>query len=194
MIAVALLAAGVAGIWTNEEQVRFAMEAGREPPAWQGVRVEPAGDGWRATPVDSMGAQTGPARRLSAAEVAGGQLRLPGLDMRLARPFTCWAAIPKAGTDPLQWWGKRDIPIHDQGGEALLETDEPIPQRFLLRMRHVIWPSGPNRASLVLYVHSPANRARAIAYSWADPEARFVGLNIRTVQASCTRVGMAGGQ
>lgn len=110
------------------------------------------------------------------------------MELRRARPFSCWAAIPKRAARPdgrTDWWGARDLAIHDQGGRVMLATDETEPQRFELRMRNVVWPSGPNQPSLVLYVHRPGEE-RAIAYSWADPGARRVGINIRAVQASCT--------
>jgi hypothetical protein len=105
---------------------------------------------------------------------------------RRARLFRCWAAIPKAGIEPIQWWSRRAITLHDQGGTANLMTDEAVPQRFTLKMRNVVWPSGPNQPSLVLYVHTPEAGDRAVAYSWADPDAKRVGINIRSVQASCS--------
>lgn len=130
----------------------------------------------------------------------GVRLRLDGqgvLDLRRARAFKCWAAVPKraAKADPgsqagaggsADWWGKRDISLHDQGGRAELVTDEAAPQRFTLKMRNVVWPSGPNQPSLVLYVLTPAGGERAVAYSWADPGAKRVGINIRSMQASCS--------
>lgn len=172
-------AAGMAGVWTNAEQVEFAHEAGAPEPAWIGLDVTADGDGWRGLPVDAFGAAAGPARAVTVGDL--------GPPLRRARSFRCWAAIPKAGTDPVQWWGKRDIAIHDQGGRADLVTDESVPQRFTLKMRNVVWPSGPNQPSLVLYVLTPEGGEKAVAYSWADPEAKRVGINIRSMQASCTR-------
>lgn len=179
MLLVLATVAGLAGTWTNEEQVSFAAEAGEPVPAWVGLRVTPHERGWRAVPVDAFGAAIGPARAVTAGDLAP--------PLRRARPFRCWAAIPNAGTDPVQWWGKRDIEIHDQGGRADLVTDEAVPQRFTLKLRNVVWPSGPNKPGLVLYVLTPAGGETAVAYSWADPEARRLGINIRTIQASCTR-------
>ena len=176
--ALAAAAAALAGVWTNEEQVRFAEEAGMAPPPWVGLRVA---DG-RVTPIDPYGAALGEGRALTAGEAAAGAPLAPGAELRHARAFACWAAIPKAAGG---WWGARDVALHDQGGMARLATDEPAPQRFELRLRNVVWPSGPNRPSLVLYVHEPGN-PRAIAYAWANPEATRVGLNLRTIQASCT--------
>lgn len=185
--------AWAAGVWTNEEQRSFALEAGKPAPAWVGLRVSADGSGWRGIPVDPFGAQTGPARALPA----GGPPAMAGVELRPARPFRCWAAVPKRArkADPgaaagaggsADWWGKRDIALHDQGGRAELLTDEAEPQRFTLKMRNVVWPSGPNQPSLVLYVLTPEGGERAVAYSWADPQAKRVGINIRTIQASCS--------
>jgi hypothetical protein len=110
------------------------------------------------------------------------------LDLRRARRFTCWAAVPRRAPKPdgaTDWWGARGLALHDQGGRARLETDEPEPQRFELKMRNVVWPEGPNQPSLVLYVFEPGSE-QAIAYSWADPGAQRVGINIRRLQASCS--------
>jgi len=193
LIAMLVGAVAFAGTWTNEEQVRFAEEAGEAPPVWVGLRVEPAGDSWRATPVDPFGAQSGAARALKTEEATADGLRIAGeggamLDLRRARALRCWAAIPKVGTDPVQWWSRREIAMHDQGGRALLRTDEAVPQQFEIRMRNVVWPTGPNQPSLVLYVHTPAGGNVAVAYGWADPAASRVGINIRTMQASCSLV------
>ena len=188
----AAVAATLAGVWTNEEQVSFANEAGKPTPLWTGLSVARSGTGWQATPVDALGTSVGPVRALSAAEVQGASVRLVAngdpLDMRQARPFRCWAAVPRKALkeDGSQdWWGDRAILLHDQGGKAELVTDEAQPQRFTIKMRNVVWPSGPNQPSLVLYVFTPEGGDRAISYSWADPQAKRIGINLRTVQASC---------
>ncbi|MCS6985936.1 MAG: hypothetical protein NZM40_00575 [Sphingomonadaceae bacterium] len=175
---------GPAGLWSNVEEVEFAREAGREVPLVM-VRVERDGAGWRALPVDPFGQPTGPARPVL---VRHGAPVVGDAALRRARPFRCWAAIPRRDGS---WWGARDLELHDQGGMTRLTTDETPPQAFELKMRNVVWPSGPNRPSLVLYVHEPG-APRALAYAWADPGAVRVGLNLRRVQASCTLAGAEG--
>lgn len=50
------LASLLVGVFTNEEQVYFAREAGRTPPPWVGVRVDSLGDGRvRLRTVDAFG-------------------------------------------------------------------------------------------------------------------------------------------
>jgi hypothetical protein len=123
----------------------------------------------------------------------------PGLAIRLsdgtlveaqrARAFKCWASIPrKAPKDGKpDWWFKPGLMLHDRGGRVVAETDEAVPQRFTLRMRNVVWPTGNNAPSLVLYVHGD-DPDHAISYSWADPGATRIGINLRTMQGSCTLV------
>lgn len=233
--AAAAFAALLLGIFSNEEQVRFAEEAGAAVPPFAALEISGAGSRRTIRAIDAFGhpqedelhvevvadpsgvvLQSVPpgcrqrfvraGEGFSAGSEAGScsaGLRLLSvgpsglgidggdgqhLELRRARPVTCWAAIPRATPLPdgrPDWWFRRGISLFDQGGMALLATDEPQPQRFELKMRNVVWPSGPNQPSLVLYVHQPG-QARAIAYAWADPGAVRVGLNIRTVQASCT--------
>jgi len=53
-------------------------------------------------------------------------------------------------------------------------------------MRNVIWPPPTtNKPSIVLYIHKPDEPDRAESYSWADPGATRIGINLRWVQASC---------
>jgi hypothetical protein len=235
MSAEGALAALLLGVFTNEEQVRFAEEAKAPVPPWVALRFSGDGSirGYQA--VDAFGRPLGaervfevvadPAGAALASSPAGcrqpfvneaqgfrarartgscsGEPQIvavtPGgitvestegvrLELRRARPMRCWAAIPKAGRKPdgtEDWWFARDIRLHDQGGMARLRTDEATPQQYDIRVRNVVWPSGPNQPSLVLYVLAPGSD-RAMAYSWADPGAVRLGLNIRAVQASCT--------
>jgi hypothetical protein len=112
------------------------------------------------------------------------------LDLRRAHGFTCWASIRKAKLKPdgsEDWSFERGIRLHDGGGRALVSSGEAPPQQVVLRMRNVVWSEGPNRPSLVLYIHTPDEPKRAVSYAWADPQATRVGINLRWVQASCTR-------
>ena len=78
------------------------------------------------------------------------------------------------------------LKLHDQGGRVLFGGGDTGAPPVVLRMRNVVWPSGPNKPSLVLYVHKPETPDRAESYSWADPEAKRIGINLRWMQASCT--------
>lgn len=112
------------------------------------------------------------------------------IEMQRARVFKCWASIPRRALKDGKpdWWFKAGLMLHDAGGRVEAVTDEAVPQRFVLRMRNVAWPTGTNKPSLVLYIHGD-DPDRAIGYGWADPAARLIGLNLRNVQASCSLPG-----
>jgi hypothetical protein len=104
---------------------------------------------------------------------------------RRATAFTCWLAVPR---QPPQegWFYARDLAIHDQGGEVWITTDETTPRTYGFRMRNVRWPTGQNTDALTLYVHDQRG-APAISYAWASPDATRIGINLRTLQGSCSR-------
>ncbi|OYW35869.1 MAG: hypothetical protein B7Z42_13575 [Brevundimonas sp. 12-68-7] len=104
---------------------------------------------------------------------------------RRATAFTCWIAVPRQAPQE-GWFHARDLAIHDQGGEAWVTTDEATPRTYGFRMRNVRWPTGLNADALTLYVHDQRD-APAISYAWASPDATRIGINLRTLQGSCSR-------
>ena len=107
-----------------------------------------------------------------------------GAVMRRADPYACWVSRKKDGDG---WTFTPDLTIRE--GETVTLPDEAgVSRPAALRLRHVRWPSGPNRDSLVLYVHDEAE-APAVSYAWTAPDAARIAINLRWVQASCTREG-----
>lgn len=188
--AIALLAAAGSippGTYTNEEEVYFAREADKSPPTW--IAIQADANGWRT--VDAYDRPVAPPAGLDLTPAGDGVVATLSdgtrTTLRRGRPATCWVAARKAqpkadGSDDYAFQGK--LKLHDQGGRTLAAGDGAPP--VVIRMRNVIWPSGNNRPSLVLYVHKPDQPDRAEAYAWADPGAARVGVNLRWVQASCT--------
>lgn len=111
--------------------------------------------------------------------------------LRRARPFECWTAILRgashgdSGEGMQDWDFRRGVKLHDQGGEAVLMTDEDVPRKIRLRLRNVDWPYGTNRPSLTLYVME-GDSDRAVSYAWNEGDAERIGVNLRWIQASCT--------
>jgi hypothetical protein len=194
LIAIAMLAAAAAlppGQYSNEEEVYFAREAGRAPPPWLAVTVDAGG--WRA--VDAFGAPVTPPNGLTLVAASEGlTATLPDGTrtlLRRGRPATCWVAARKDAKKPDgsdDYAFMPNLKLHDQGGRARAGGNGAA--AVVIRMRNVVWPSGANRPSLVLYVHKPNNPDHAEAYAWADPKAARVGVNLRWVQASCTIDGL----
>ncbi len=181
------------GVWTNEEQVYFEQEAGRAAAAWRGFRIRHSQ--WQE--VDRFGVSVGSAiagpvaRHLNNEAVettVGGQT----IRLRRARPFTCWMAARRTGSDGDKsgdWLFVRDLATHDQGGRLTIGGSAGMPS-VTIRLRNVIWPPPTrNRPSVVVYAFTEPLATRAEGYAWANPDARTLGLNLRWMQASCTRTG-----
>lgn len=113
--------------------------------------------------------------------------------LRRVRMFECWTAVLRGashgdsgeGAEPDNWFFKRGVLVHDQGGAAAVATDETPGRTLRFRLRRVEWPFGPNRPSLTLYVLGEESE-RAVSYAWADYDADRLGINLRWMQASCT--------
>jgi hypothetical protein len=217
------------GIYTNEEDVYFAADAKRTPPAYIAINIVREGNALRLRAIDTFGKpleeghvmtvtgdvvkagdcsmpfraegaalvalpRTGDCRNHSImARVAAGGITLTLPDgsttmLRRARSATCWGAVLKTARKPdgsEDWYGTYGIRLHDQGGRAQFGGGDSGAPVAIVRMRNVIWPSGPNKPSLVLYVHTPDQPDHAVSYSWADPVAKRIGINLRWMQASC---------
>ena len=109
--------------------------------------------------------------------------------LRRARPVTCWVSIlkpqPKADGSE-DWYFRRDVKLHDQGGRALVGGGETGAQPTIIRVRNVTWEAGStNKPSMTLYVHKPDKPDRAESYSWAAPDSARIGINLRWMQAGC---------
>lgn len=176
------------GIWTNTEDVYFAEEEGRERSAE--VMLEVSNDGrWRA--IDASGQPQGewsnaPIAGLSRRE-GGSGWQVSGSELRKARRFSCWVSVRKfAGNEDgsADWSFVRGLDSFDQGGRVFVPGNGEAPD-VTFRLRNVTWAAGSrNRPSLVLYVHKD-DPVRAVSYSWANPHADLIGVNLRWVQGSC---------
>jgi len=184
-----------AGFWTNEEDRYFTAEKGGAALDWQGIEI--AGGRWRST--DAYGAGKSdwlPLPVSGMARQADGRWWLTLADgrrteLRHGATFTCWMAISRFakkadGSEDTLFAGK--IRLHDQGGRVTLGGGDSGAPQAIFRLRNVVWPApSTNRPSLVLYVIKPEAPEKAVSYSWVDPDARLIGVNLRWVQGSCTR-------
>jgi hypothetical protein len=158
----------------------------------------PDGDGYRAIQADTAGCKSGADRtasnKLKSVRIDPNGITYGFTDgreevLRRARTATCWGTVPKIqrmadGSE--DWYFAAGLKLHDQGGRAQFGGGATGAPPVIIRMRNVVWPSGPNKPSLVLYVHKPENPDHAESYSWADPDAKRIGINLRWMQASCS--------
>ncbi|QUL36953.1 hypothetical protein [Erythrobacter sp. JK5] len=179
------------GIWTNTEDVYFAEEEGRERHAWVGYEVAEDGS-WRV--IDAFGQPQGefsdaPIPNLSRrGEGSGWQVF--DSELRKAERFSCWISVRKFAGKPDgsdDWSFVHGLDTFDQGGRVRVPGKGEAPD-VTFRLRNVTWARGSrNRPSLVLYVHKQ-DPERAESYSWASPDAALIGINLRWVQGSCSRI------
>ena len=183
------------GVWTNTEDVYFAEEEGREKAA--DVMIEVAQDTHRRTRwrwIDAFGA---PRREWSEAPIPGLTRREGGSggesgwqvgqsEIRKARAFSCWVSTRKFADEDdgsADWTFTRGLITFDQGGRVFVDGKGEAPD-ITFRLRNVTWAKGSrNRPSFVLYVHKD-DPVRAVSYSWASPDAKLIGINLRWVQGS----------
>jgi hypothetical protein len=183
------------GIYTNEEEVYFEKEAGRIALPWIGVQVTHDAAKVRISRVNAFGEPDGKTITADALSASGKDSVVITLGeahktiLRRARNVTCWGAVPKAqkkadGSE--DWHFVPGLKMHDQGGRVRFGGGTSGAPEVILRMRNVVWASGSNRPSIVLYVHTPAEPERAVSYVWGDPDVGRLGVNLRWMQASCT--------
>ncbi len=98
--------------------------------------------------------------------------------------FTCWVFARDEGSERGGVF-KDGLKISDQGGEIWVPLSEQG-KKVGIKMRHVRWPYGNNRNSLVLYAHND-DSGNAVAYAWTEPDGERIALNLRWIQASCSK-------
>jgi hypothetical protein len=182
----------VQGTYTNEEEVYFEKEAGRTPPPWMGVRIMRDGGKTAMRGVDAYGQPINNDYEIMATTVDTLTAKLGNgakTTLRRAREVTCWGTVPKIqkkadGSE--DWYFVPGLKMHDQGGRVRFGGGTSGAPEVILRMRNVIWASGTNRPSIVLYVHTADEPERAVSYVWGDPDVGRLGVNLRWMQASCT--------
>jgi hypothetical protein len=105
--------------------------------------------------------------------------------LKRVRWFEGYTAILKTGETPMtnkdftadEYDGKTKVPLHDQGGTVKL-NDKYSAQLAQLRYKSGIWV-------MTLSIIENAS-GRKVAYTWANPEAEKIGINLRWVQAGFT--------
>ena len=100
-----------------------------------------------------------------------------------ATGFNCWVAPRKKNGE---YGFVNNLRIHDEGGWIRLESEDYEFEKIGLRMRNVVWPTGNNRPSRVLYAYQNGDEENAVSYAWTSPDEPRIGINFRWVQASCT--------
>lgn len=96
--------------------------------------------------------------------------------------FSCWVAPQKADGS---YGFLNNLQLHDQGGWIRIPATEDY-EAIGFKMRNVVWPSGNNRPSRVIYAYRGNDDKKAVSYAWTSPDEPRLGINLRWVQVSCT--------
>ena len=97
-----------------------------------------------------------------------------------ARAFECWAAVHKGNDD---WEFYRNLATHDEGGQIRFGES----RQYRLQLKQTEFPATNWSDVFELFVYREGEE-KAFAYSWTEPGARHIAVNLREVQASCKLV------
>ena len=119
--------------------------------------------------------------RLYADQARGPDARV---DARMVRWYSGWAAINGAGPDATpgstDWHMNRDLRIGNEGGKSALKWRDGQNSGYSLELERATYRDG-NVPVVKLSVIEDSS-GRVIAYSWANPEATRIGINLGWVQ------------
>ncbi|MCS6807431.1 MAG: chromophore lyase CpcT/CpeT [Bacteroidota bacterium] len=109
--------------------------------------------------------------------------------LKRCRFFRAWMAVrikePKEG-EKEQYVVMRNVTLHDQGQriQCIGELDgKPYPTKYWAELAQVIYQTGLPVMKFAIYEEG---NPKAIAYTWTNPEAKQIGINMRFVQGSAT--------
>jgi hypothetical protein len=124
--------------------------------------------------------------RLYADQARGADARE---DARLVQWFGGWAAIngggPKADANSRDWHMNRGLRIGSEGGRFALKWRDNSAAGYSLMLERLTYREG-NVPVLKLSVVEDAD-GRTLAYSWANPEATRIGINLGWMQVGLDR-------
>lgn len=83
------------------------------------------------------------------------------------------------------------LTLHDQGGTARLRFPDGSTGEYTIELTQLVHSRRTPILKLAVYTESPEQlhwNSRAVAYSWADPAARRIGINIRKVVSGWTLI------
>lgn len=104
--------------------------------------------------------------------------------LKKCRFYKGWAAIQKEGKEN-EYFSMRDIVLHDQGQKVQIVDKEGTKTPFWVELSQVVYQSGLPVLKLAIYQEG---KEKSIAYTWANPEAKLLGINIRSHQAGFTLI------
>jgi hypothetical protein len=106
--------------------------------------------------------------------------------LKRCRFFKSWMAVrinnPKQG-EKEEFISIRNVTLHDQGQRFQCASEKGEKTKYWGELSQVVYQTGLPVMKFAIYEEG---KEKAIAYTWTNPEARQVGINMRSVQGSCT--------
>jgi CpeT/CpcT family (DUF1001) len=100
------------------------------------------------------------------------------------RTFKGWVAVKKEGTEDDYHF--MQIPkLHDQGFRVRAKLPDGTPTPYEVELSQVIYQNAINVMKLAVYEDG---KSKAISYTWTNPDAKRIGINLRFLQSGLTLV------
>ena len=93
------------------------------------------------------------------------------------RPMTCWTAVHLQDDE---WEFYRDLKTHSEGGSVSFGKE----RQYRLQLKQTEFIASDWSDAFELFIYK-GYEEKAIAYSWTEPTAKHIAVNLREVQASC---------
>ncbi len=123
-----------------------------------------------------------------------GLFQRPGADpyrLLKCRFFRGWIQYPMEHIQPDSVYFYSGLILHDQGGKVQLHLPDGTAGEYTAELTQLVHSRRTPIMKLAIYAE-PAERihwnSRAVAYAWADPAARRIGINIRKVVSGWTLI------
>lgn len=105
--------------------------------------------------------------------------------LKKVRMFEGWTAVLKNGSTEMtgqdapaaDWDGQQNLTIYDQGGTVKIND------KFSAQLAQLAYKNGTKVLKLGIVENASG---KTVAYTWANPEAERIGINLRWIQAGFT--------
>lgn len=106
--------------------------------------------------------------------------------LRRCRFFEGWAAlkIGDTGDDQKDYIGFRGLRVHDQGQILPLVKADGEKTKYSIQLAHLTQQS--SKVPVMVFKIFEEGQDKAVAYSWTEPGAVRIGINVRTIQSGLT--------
>ncbi|MEM8524825.1 MAG: chromophore lyase CpcT/CpeT [Bacteroidota bacterium] len=98
--------------------------------------------------------------------------------LKRCRFFEGWMAVQKPESE--DYYFMRNINLHDQGQKVQLIDKDGSVTPYYIELSEVIYPTGLEVMKLAIYEEG---KDKAVAYVWTNPDAKRIGINMRSITA-----------